>query len=226
MAEWWHNLNGINQGFYVAAAFFSVFFVWQLIAALIGLGGGEDEIDADAHDYDTHGDIDHDFDHDIDHDALDSVAAFKLLSVRSILAFCTLFSWAGAMYLQGGKELQWAVALATAWGAVAMIAVAMIFHLMRRMTESGNMSLASCVGTEGTAYIDIPSAGMGEARVTVSGVMQVFKARGATDAVIPAGTPITVTRVLSPNTIEVKTIEKSESSENFQKTSNAKETQS
>ena len=45
MGEWWNNLDALTRGFYSAAAFFSVFFIWQLIAALTGLAGD----DADGH---------------------------------------------------------------------------------------------------------------------------------------------------------------------------------
>ena len=39
MGDWWQGLSGLNQAFYAAAAFFSAFFVWQFIAALMGMGG-------------------------------------------------------------------------------------------------------------------------------------------------------------------------------------------
>ena len=34
MTTWWGTLQPLNQWFYVAAAFCSVFFLWQLIAAI------------------------------------------------------------------------------------------------------------------------------------------------------------------------------------------------
>ena len=197
MMEWWNSLDTIIRGFYIAAAFFSVFLVWQLVAALIGLSGDSGDADVDSADG-------HDFDHDMAHDAHDTTMAFRLLSIRSILAFCTLFSWAGAMYMQTGSTLSTALLYAVLWGGAAMGVVAGFFHVMRRMTESGNLKIASCVGTQGTVHIDIPKDSMGEARVTVNGVMQVFRARSAGGDPIAAGTVITVTRVMGPNTIEVK----------------------
>ena len=206
MMEWWNNLETIIKGFYISAAFFSVFLVWQLATALIGLAGDHGDADLDSADG---GDYDHDVDHDVDHDlaaqdAHDTTLAFRLLSIRSILAFCTLFSWAGAMYMQNGASLSMALFYALLWGGAAMLIVAAFFHVMRRMTETGNLQVASCVGTQGTVHIDIPKDAMGEARVTVDGVVQVLRARSAGGEAVSAGTVITVTRVMGPNTIEVK----------------------
>ncbi|MBN1555038.1 MAG: hypothetical protein JXA11_09845 [Phycisphaerae bacterium] len=232
MQAWWENLTAVNQGFYIAAAFFSVFLVWQMIAALIGLAGGESDADAaDAHDaVDAHdamgahdadaidtdahvGDVDaHELEHGAAADATESVAAFRLLSIRSVLAFCTLFAWAGALYLQNGKDLSWSLLLAILWGAAAMVIVALIFHGMRRMTETGNLRLASCVGTAGVVMLDIPAGGTGEVRVTVSGTVQRLKARGAGGSGVPAGTPVIVRRLLGPDMIEVKSTETADSS--------------
>ena len=200
--EWWNSLGPIIRGFYISAAFFSVFLVWQLAAALIGLAGDSGDADLDSADG-------HDIDHDLaTQDAHDTTIAFRLLSIRSILAFCTLFSWAGAMYMQTGSSLSMALFYAVLWGGAAMLIVAAFFHIMRRMTESGNLQVASCVGTQGTVHIDIPKDAAGEARVTVDGVIQVLRARSAGGEAISAGTVITVTRVMGPNTIEVKSEDK------------------
>jgi len=222
MGDWWAGLDPVNRGFYVAAVFFSVLFLWQLIAMLLGLGGGEEaEAGADA-DLDAGGDADLGADVDADHDfgpgehpefehgahvdGTETVAAFRLLSLRSILAFCLLFTWGGALYLNQRVPVARAMAYATAWGAGAMLAVAMIFYLMRRMTETGSPRIATCLGTRGTVYLNIPAGGVGEAKVTVSGVVSHVKARAAGGAGLDAGTPVRVRRILGPNTIEVEPV--------------------
>lgn len=204
MTEWWKSLDPVNQWFYVAAMFFGVFFLWQLVAALIGLGGGEDA-DADGGDFDA---ADHpEFEHGSAVDAHETVAAFKMLSIRSILAFCTLFTWAVAMYLDIGTKLTRALAYGLGWGLIGMIAVSLIFFMMRRLTESGNPRLASSVGTRGRVYMDIPPAGEGEVRVTVSGVLSHVRARVKGGAPLQAGSRIRVVRLLDSSTIEVAPVE-------------------
>ena len=84
MEAWWEGLTLFNKGFAVAAVFFSVLFAWQFLGALLGLHG------------DSHGDAGHADQHDSDG------VSFTLISVRSVLAFGTLFSWAGTLYLMSG----------------------------------------------------------------------------------------------------------------------------
>ena len=94
--------------------------------------------------------------------------------------------------------------VSTLWGLGAMAVVALALYGLKRLAESGTPRIATCVGTTGTVYLDIPAAGFGEARVTVSGVATHVKARGVDGVELKAGTPIRVTRVLGPRAIEVE----------------------
>ncbi|HUT61191.1 MAG TPA: hypothetical protein VNA25_25360 [Phycisphaerae bacterium] len=220
---WWGGLTAVNQWFFAAASFFSVFFLWQLAAAIMGLGGGEHDMDHDV-DTDVHVDVDHDMDadmaHDVDHDfdhagaahdAAASVAAFRLLSIRSILAFFTLFTWAGSLYMNAGlshgDELFRALVYAVLWGVTGMLAVAAMLYLMRRMTETGNVRLASAVGALGNVYVGIPPNGQGEVRITVGGVVRILKARAAAGGEMKSGSEVRVRRILGPNLIEVEPLD-------------------
>jgi len=192
--EWWAALSTLNQWFFVAAAFFSVFFLWQLVATLMGLGGEEQ--------LDTH--VDSAWEHQTPDDADQTVVAFKLISIRSLIAFFTLFTWAGALYLSGGAGIGAAMLRAILWGVVAMLIVSFFFYLMRRMTETGNIKVDSCVGTVGTVHLDIPAQGDGEIRVLVSGVMTHLKARSGGDSPFKAGQTVRVTKMVGPNIVEVE----------------------
>jgi len=210
MAEWWDALTAINKAFYGLAAFFSVFFVWQFLATLIGLAGDSDvdaggDVDVDV-DADVDATYDH-FEHGAEADAGETMVAFKLLSIRSTIAFFTLFSWAVAMYLNNGKTLTTALIYGLIWGTAAMLIVALMLTWMRKLTETGNVDLATCVGTVGEVYLDIPGNGVGEVRVTVSGRVSYVKARAAGAAALPSRTMIRVVRRLDQATVEVKPIE-------------------
>ena len=196
--SWWAGLEVLTRWFYGAAAFFSVFFVWQMIMAVIGLGGGETDVDTQA-DAGSHVSPD---------DVHDSIATFKLLSFRSIVAFFTLFTWAGALYLDSDRGLSVgrAMGYAAVWGIAAMLVISLIFYFMRRMTETGNLRIETAVGNSGTVYLDIPANGEGEVRVMCSGSMTHFKARVAGGAALKGGTPVKVTRTLGGNTIEVEPV--------------------
>ena len=170
MEAWWAGLSALNQGLYVVAIFFSTLFLWQLVTSLVGLGGGVDVGD-DVSSEDAGSQIDNGLDEG-------SVEAFKLLSIRSIIAFGMLFGWAGALYLQSGKEVSAALLYGLVWGSAGMVIVAYFFHNIHRLTETGNPKLATCVGTSGEVYIDIPEEGAGQVRVVESGVVSYVSARG------------------------------------------------
>ena len=206
MAEWWHNLTPVNQSFYIAAAFFSAFFLWQLAAALLGLAGGDHNLDG--HDgLDTHVDVGGA--HHTPDDAAATVVAFKLLSIRSVLAFLTLFAWAAALYLNTGLTVGTAMGYGAVWGAAAMLVVSVLMYLLRRMTEEGNPRIQTCLNAAGVVYLDIPAAGQGEVRVLVSGVSTHLKARCAGGLELKAGRQVRVVRIIGPTLIEVQPVEAS-----------------
>ena len=211
MAEWWNGLTLLTQVFFCCAAFFSFIFLWQFIMSLIGLAG---EADFDA---DVDADIDADAGMDIDdieaaspEEAGESVLAFRVLSLRAILAFCTLFSWAAALYLEQKQLLATALLYALLWGFAGGLLVAVLVHWIRKLAESGTRKLVTCVGTRGRVYLDIPETGIGEVRVTVSGVISMVKARATGGAAVKAGTAVRVAKMLDQTTVEVQPIETDE----------------
>jgi membrane protein implicated in regulation of membrane protease activity len=219
--NWWHSLTTLNQWFYSGAAFFSILFGWQLVGGFMGLSEG-DGGDADAsalagghdgfgHDSIAHGDDTHAA---VGHaDAAHAAAAdhgtlvdFKLITVRSILAFFTLFFWAGALYISSRIEPFWSISYAVLWGLAAMAAVATAFYVLQRLAETGTPNIATCVGTRGVVYLDIPQGGQGQARVLVSGAISCVKAQATAGQPIKAGTPVRVLRAVSSTTIEVEPV--------------------
>lgn len=219
--QWWHGLTTLNQLFYSGALFFSVLFAWQMIGSFLGL--------IDVHDMDTghpnvggfghsdagagHGATGHsgavhtgnaDSSHAQAQAGHEPVADFKLLTVRSILAFFTLFFWAGALYLTNQTGVFWSFCYAAIWGTTGMFSVAVAFYILQRMVETGTPNIATCVGTRGVIYLDIPERGQGEARVLVSGAVSHVKARSSQGQAIKAGTPVRVVRALSSTTVEVE----------------------
>jgi hypothetical protein len=201
MQEWWAGLAGVTQFFYGMAAFFSVFFLWQIIAAFLGLDGDDADFDSDAgadfSDMDAPDDVDHS-------DVIESSQAFKILSLRSIITFFTLFSWVSALYTADGVSLARAVGVASIWGLAGMIAIAAIFYFMGKLTETGTKDLASCKGSIGTVYLDIPAGGFGEIKITVSGAVEHVKAQNVNGEALPAGTQVRVVKVIGQTLARVE----------------------
>jgi hypothetical protein len=197
MQEWWNSLTGITQVFYGMAAFFSVFFFWQMIAAFIGLNGDEMDISTDISDADAPSDIDH-------NDVVESSQAFKILSLRSIITFFTLFSWGAALYTNGGTSVVKAMGISSIWGLAGMVAIALIFYSMSKLTETGTKDLATCRGAAGTVYLDIPAGGFGEIKTTVNGAVEYIRAKSADGSALPAGTQVRVVRTVDQTLVEVQ----------------------
>jgi membrane protein implicated in regulation of membrane protease activity len=201
METWWQSLTVVNKAFAMAALFFSLMFIWQLVAMLLGMH-------ADSHLEADHGGMGHG---DMEHGASDSHAdagiAFTLVSVRSVLAFATLFFWAGTLYLMSGISFVAAIAYSFIWGLVAMVLVAYVVYKLVQLQEIGTASVWSAIGEEGVVYMDIPADGTGKIRVMVSGVISFVSARSRGGEAIQAGTKVKVVAVPDNNTLEVVGVE-------------------
>jgi membrane protein implicated in regulation of membrane protease activity len=201
METWWQSLTVVNKAFALAALFFSLMFLWQLIAMLLGVHG-------DSHMAADHGDMGHgEVGHDTSDSHADSGITFTLISLRSVLAFATLFSWAGALYLMSGISLLAAMVYSFFWGLVAMALVAYVVYKLVQLQETGTASVWSAIGEEGVVYMNIPDGGAGKIRVMVSGAISYVNARSREGDAIPAGTNVKVVGVLDNNTLEVEAIE-------------------
>ncbi len=194
-AGWWEGLTVLNRCFYAVAIFFGVIFLWQLASSILGIGGGDESPDST---------VDAMGEHHVPADAHETLTAFKLMSVRSILAFFTLFFWAGSLYLDNGVPLTPAMGWSLVWGGAALVIVSVIMNGMKRMQETGNVTAQSSVGNSGMICLDIPAGGQGEVRVMCREMMMHLKAREANGQTVKAGTPVTVVRVLEPTVVEVR----------------------
>lgn len=203
MQEWWTGLADVTKFFYGMAAFFSVFFLWQVIAAFLGMSGDDMDVGGDAGDVDLDVDAPDDVDFD---DVVESSQAFKVLSLRSIVTFFTLFSWGSALYTASGMKTVRAMGIASIWGLVGMLSIAAIFYFMGRLTETGTKDVRSCKGQIGTVYLDIPAGGFGEVKIAVSGAVEHVKAKSVSGEALPSGTQVRVAKVVGQTLVEVETI--------------------
>jgi len=195
MQEWWNGLAGITQFFYGMATFFSVFFVWQMIGAFVGLDGDSMELGGDVTDVPD----DMNFD-----DVMESSEAFKVLSLRSVITFFTLFSWGGALYMSEGMQPLKAMGISSIWGLVGMLAIAGIFYFMGKMSETGTKDVTTAMGKIATVYLDIPADGFGEIKTTVSGAVEHIKAKSINGEALPSGTQVRVVKVVGQTLVKVK----------------------
>ncbi|HMK35340.1 MAG TPA: NfeD family protein [Desulfomonilaceae bacterium] len=206
MESWWGSLTAVNKGFALAALFFSTVFLWQIVGMLLGIHG-------DSHIATDHGDTGpghvgpaHTGGQSGDAHPNAGIT-FTLVSVRSVLAFATLFCWAGTLYLMSGISLLAALIYSFIWGAAALVLVAFVVFKLVQLQETGNATVWSAIGEEGVVYMDIPARGTGKIRVMVRGVVSYVNARSSSGMMIPSPTKVKVVGVLDNNTLEVETME-------------------
>ena len=132
---------------------------------------------------------------------------FRMLSIRSLLAFGMLSSWAGALYLQRGASSWLAILYAVLWGSAGMLVVGLFFWLLPRLSEEGTAQLGTAVGRTGQVYMDIPKDGVGQVRILVGNTIKFVKARSVSGEDLPAGTAVRAVKTLDSVTLEVERVE-------------------
>lgn len=206
MEAWWEGLTALNKVFAISALAFSVAFLVQMIMMLIGL---------DVHGHDIGGTDIHAPDmHDIHHvpgvDDGAHGATLTFLSVRSIMAFGTLFTWAGTLYLATGTPLILAIVYSFLWGLAGLFAVSFLLYWLLHMQEEGNVPLWKAVGEEGTVYMDIPERGIGKVRILYGRTVCFVNARSRSGEPLLAGTAVKAVGTLDERTLEVDLLTKNE----------------
>ena len=166
----------------------------------VALGG---TLDGEGHDVshtpgdtgDLHGDSHGDHHADHGHDNIDTFDALKLLSVNSIAAFFSMFGWAGlSAHVQFGMNMFVSSLIAFLVGTAAMVGVAYLAVMMRKLTSSGAaFQLQDAVGKEAEVYERIPAAGRGKVHITIHGMLRELEAESASGTAIDSFQIVKVT---------------------------------
>lgn len=206
MESWWQGISALNKVFAMSALAFTALFLWQIFLMILGMDtGGHDHLGGGGVD---HGSLDHTGGGSGEHadGAGEEAVTFTLVSVRSLIAFGMLFSWAGTLYLAGGTSPILAILYSAAWGLAAMFLVSFVLFWLLRQQERGNASVWTAIGEEGTVYMNIPHEGTGKIRVMVSGAISFVNARSRDGSPLLAGTKVRVVGVVDDATLEVEGI--------------------
>lgn len=144
--------------------------------------------------------------HDLGGDAhSDSAGAFKVLSIQSIVAFVMGFGWGGLAALHF-TEWGFAGVVLTALGGGLLMAwiMATIMRGLLELQSSGNISIGSAVGLQGTVYVGVPGEGRpgGQVQLVIDGRQIIYNAVSGAET-LPKGTRVTVLAANDDNTITV-----------------------
>ncbi len=124
-----------------------------------------------------------------------------LLSGASVAAFLGTLGFVGALVLDATGRTGWAVAAGLAAGIVVGALAGWLTMSLTRGGDDSTVRSGSLVGREATIVNAVPADGYGEISVVAAGHITKLNARS--DQPLPAGTPVTITAVLSATSVQV-----------------------
>ncbi|MBO7146951.1 MAG: hypothetical protein J6W81_04310 [Lentisphaeria bacterium] len=180
----------VAMAYWFLAIFGSIFFAITGLMTMLGFGGLDDvELDADG------AMPDH-----LDSGALD----FKLFSIRSILAFLTVFGWGGVLW---GKYGIWGFLFAFAAGFVTQVITALLFWMVMKLQCSGTVHNKDYVGSKATVYIGIPGGRKESGKIKVSFQGATRELRAVADETLETGCAVVIAEQIDDQLFLVKKID-------------------
>jgi len=131
MDDWWGVMSQLEHVYWIIALIASLIFVILLIGTIIG---GTD-VDMDA------------VDADID---MDGGIGFQFLTVKNIVGFFTVFSWAGIASINSGNSNTMTIIISLIAGTGMMLIMTWLFLFMAKQAESGTLKIGNSIGEIGS----------------------------------------------------------------------------
>lgn len=210
MMEWWNRLSVLEQVFYYCAIPSTIILVIQTLLTILGIGNGDGDFDFD-------GDIDIPSDSDTDViggtdvesigiDAVESASSLKFISVRGIVAFFSLFGWVGVVLTEAGLNIPLIFFISIICGLIGMLVIAMMFYLISKLQQSGNINIKNAIGKKGQVYLTIPPklSGKGKIQITIQERYTEVNAMTNSQKPLPTGTIVRVVDLMDINTLLVE----------------------
>ena len=176
------SIHPLVIAFFIAcAALGGVVLVLQL---LLGLIGGDTDLDHDAHVHLG--------------DGLD------LLSVRSLSAGVAFFGIAGAGAATSGWPSVLALGAALVAGGIATVVVAYLMRAMRKLEVDGSEQIENALGQTATVYLRIPGNRQGAGKILVPMQGRTIEYQAVTPGgELPSGSVVVVRDIVGPDMVEV-----------------------
>ena len=185
--------------YFLCAIFGGTVLLLQFFMTLVGVGGddvdGGDSAEIDISDGSGPDGIGHS----------DTIDLFKMISFRTVIAGITFAGIGGLIGITGGFGKPLSVLFATISGFGAFFVVYHLYRAIAKLKSDGSVTETSLVGARGTVYLRIPAAQSGVGKVQVSQQDRTMEYEAITlGGELKNGMPITVVRVVSASTVEVR----------------------
>ena len=189
--DWWSTLEVFEKVLWAIAIPATIILFFQLVLVLIG------------------GDVDGDMDAEMDTDMEvegDHGVSFQFFSLKNVVAFFTVFSWAALACLDLGMSKPLSLGLAFIAGLLMMLVMASIFYYASKLTSSGSLNMKNAIGAMGEVYLTIPAnkSGFGKVQVKIQGALREMDAITEDQEEIATGRIVVVSEVTSNNVLIVK----------------------
>lgn len=216
MTEWWKALSSLGRVFACIAIPATLVLLIQTILSIIGLSGSGGDADVVDGGIDIDGDGAPDVFPDVNPDGIFGSdilddgdvpdSGFRLLSLRTIIAFLTIFGWVGLITLKQGLPTVWSLVISFASGFAAMLLVALAVSWMMRFQTDGTRNIRNALGKSGTVYLRIPAnrEGGGKVNLLLQDAFVELDAVTDDENAIPSGREVVVIGLSGQSTLVVK----------------------
>lgn len=141
-----------------------------------------------------------------DHHGEGNAGGLRVLTLRGMVAFFTLFGWSGLLFCQMGLSWFWSLFLAIQIGIIGMVGVALILREALKLQSDGTLDIRNALGQQGTVYLTIPAkrSGMGKVNVLVQEQLREFEAVTEEEEPVHTGADVFVIGITGGDTLIVK----------------------
>lgn len=188
MDIWWSSLDAFQKVMWCIAIVSSVIFIVQMVMTFVGMDS-DGGLDADVSDSDM------------------GETPFQLFTFRNLINFFLGFSWTGISFYNTIGNKFWLVLLATFLGVLLVAIVMLMFYMLSKTTQSGNIDIADTVGLTATVYIPIQAnrERAGKIQVSVKGAVREYDAMTKGDA-LKTGELVKIISVIEGNILLVEKV--------------------
>lgn len=186
ISTWWHSIAFTEKILWIIALLFSGLFILQTILTLSGVG---DDITEETDDYSGN----------------DEGVSYQYFTIKNMIAFFTMFGWAGLAAYHGGVPVWGLVLVATTAGALMVLMMAVLLNNISRLRHSGTLNIQNALHQSGETYLIIPPSrsGLGKVHIRVQGSLHELQAMTDDPEHIPTGKPVKVTGVINDSILLV-----------------------
>jgi len=179
MTEWFSALTYFEKFYWVIAGISSTIFVFVLITTF--LVGDADGVD---------GDVDAEIDSD-------TGIGFQFFTFKNLVAFFTIFSWAGISCMDAGYGKGVTILVSTIAGLIMMFIMGALIYYINKLVSSGTLKLENAIGNIGEVYLTIGAnrSKIGKVHVNIQGALRELDALADTEENLNTGTVVKVKEV-------------------------------